>query len=379
MAVRAPRVRALPDPVAMLTLFVLPPETRVGPQRLSASISQQLPWFGKLDLAEQAALYAAAAVESEVEVARLDALTETRKLFYELAFHDLHETIVRAERTALVRFEEAARARYSAGAGLQQEIVRIQAQITRLDARLLVIDERRAGLLTAVNALRDRSSGELVEEISLPPAITVELDVEELRRDALRRPELAAADARIAERRTRVELARKDFRPDFTVGLGYTLVERRQDAAGRVSPPEDDGDDILALNGAIRLPVRRRKLEAGLEESLAWQRAAEENKRRIETAIERSIGDTSTRLPLLFEHWRLLDAVLQVQAREALRSAESAYTTGKLNAVDLLDAEVVLFEVRTAAARTLTDWAVTRAELERSIAGPLNLEESDHD
>ncbi|MCG8462376.1 MAG: hypothetical protein MI919_39335, partial [Holophagales bacterium] len=42
---RAPQVSAFPDPVAALGVFVLPPETRAGPQRLSASIQQRLPWL----------------------------------------------------------------------------------------------------------------------------------------------------------------------------------------------------------------------------------------------------------------------------------------------------------------------------------------------
>ncbi len=379
-ATRAPQVRSLPDPVAALTLFALPPETRAGPQQLTARVSQKLPWFGKLALREQAALYAAAAAEAEVETRRLDVLTETRRLYYELGFLAEHREILRAERDVLVRYEEAARARYTAGMGMQQEIVRIQAQITRIDTRLLDVAERQASLTAAANALRDRPAGSPIEVAALPAPAGADLDREAMRRGARdRRPELTAAEARIARAGILVELAEKSFRPDFTVGLGYTLVGRRDDPAGRAASIADDGDDILALSGAVNLPVRRRKLEAGLEEALALRRAAAEDRRRIEAAIERAIGDFGARLPLLFEHWQLLAKVLRVQAREALRSAEGAYTTGKLNAVDLLDAEVVLFDVRAAAARTATDWAVARAELERAAAGALITEDPDHD
>lgn len=374
-AVRAPQVRALPDPMASLTYFLLPPETRVGPQQVSVAVSQRIPGFGKLPLREQAALYAAAAAEADVETLRLDAVTETRRLFYELAFHEQHEEIVRGERDTLVRYEEAARARYSAGMGMQQEIVRIQAQLTRLDTRLLEISERRANLLAALNALRDRPAGEPVTGLALPAPREGAVDGEVLRASARMRPELAAADARIAEKKTMAELAEKEFRPEFTVGLGFTLVGGREDAAGRAMPPPDNGDDILSLIGSVNLPVHRRKLEAGLEQALAEERAAAEDRRQISASIERAIGDLAARLPLLYEHWHLLEKVLHVQAREALRSAEAAYTTGKFNAVDLLDAEVVLFEVRTAAARTLTDYAVARAELERATASPLPLAE----
>lgn len=386
-AVRAPQVRALPDPMAALTLFVLPPETRVGPQRLSAAISQKLPWFGKLALKEKAALYDAAAAEAGVEKIRLDLLTETRRLVYELSFLDSHQTIVEEERNALERFEQAAQARYAAGLGLQQEIVRIQAQITRADTRLLDISERRASLLAAVNALRDRPADEPVDALPLPEPRAPAFDRAALGRDArARRPELMAAAAEIAARKTLVELAEKGFRPDVTLGLSYTAVERRGDAAGRANPPSGNGDDVFALTGAVNLPVWRRKLEAGVEEAEALRRAAEENHRRLLAGIERSIGDLAARMPLLFEHWQLLETVLRVQAREALRSAETAYSTGKLNAIDLLDAEVILFEVRIATARTRADLAVARAELERAVARPTTrgslkpLEsESDHD
>jgi outer membrane protein TolC len=372
MAVRAPQVRALPDPVAALTVFVLPPETRVGAQRLSASISQKLPWFGKLALKEQAALYAAAKAAADVETIRLDVLTETRRLAYELSFLDSHQAILEEERNALVRFEQAAQARYAAGLGLQQEIVRIQAQITRVDTRLLDISERRASLLAAVNALRDRPADEPVGAVALPEPQPLVVDRAGLGHEArARRPELAAADAEIAARAALIELALKSFRPDVTLGFSYTAVERRDDAAGRANPPPDDGDDVLALTGSVNLPVWRRKLEAGVEEAQALRRAAEEDKRRILAGIERSIGELAARMPLLFDHWRLLETVLRVQAREALRSAETAYSTGKLNAVDLLDAEVVLLEVRIAAARTRADLAVARAELERAVARSL--------
>jgi outer membrane protein TolC len=371
-AARAPQVRALPDPVAALTFFVLPPETRVGPQRVSASIRQKLPWFGKLKLKEQAALYAAAAVEAEVETVRLDLLTETRRLYYELAFHEEHEAIIQGQRSTLARYEEAAQARYSAGMGLQQGVVRIQAQITRLDARLLEISERRSSLGAAINALRDRPANEPVGKLALPEMAESIPPGDRLRSGAQEhRPELVAAASRIAQRRSLVELAEKNFRPDVTLGVGYTLVGRRGDPAGRASPPPDNGDDVLAFSAQVNLPVWRRKLEAGLVEALTSQQAAEEDRRRILTEIEQAVGDLGARLPLLYEHWALLEKVLSVQAREALRSAEAAYTTGKLNAVDLLDSEVVLFEVQIGIARTRTDHAVARAQLERAVARPL--------
>jgi outer membrane protein TolC len=371
-AARGPQMRALPDPVASLNLFVLPPETRVGPQQVSAAVAQAFPWFGKLALREQAALYTAAAAAAQVEAVRLDTLTEVRRLVYELSFVDAHQAILTVEREALVRFEKTAQARYRSGRGLQQESVRIQAQITRADVRLLELAERRAALIAALNGLRDRPAGEPAPRLDLPAPRTAPLDREALRRwAAARRPELAAAAARIAATESQVALAEKGYRPDVTVGLSYTLVGRRGDAPGRLNPPPDNGDDILGLSAAVKLPVWRQSLDAAVAEAEATRWAAEAERQQLLAGIESTIGDLAARLPLLAQHLELLESVLMKQAGQSLRSAETAYSTGKLNAVDLLDAEVVMFEVQIAAARTRADLAIAWAQLERAVAAPL--------
>ncbi|MEM9556739.1 MAG: TolC family protein [Acidobacteriota bacterium] len=373
-AVRAPQVRSLPDPVAALTWFVLPPETRVGPQRLSIAVRQAIPWLAGLEAREQAALWAAAAAEAELESRRLQVLTELRRLVIERSFADLQSLIVRAERDTLARYEEAAQARYSVGTGLQQEVVRIQSQITEVDRRELEIAQRRVGLSASLNALRDRPATAEIPAFGLPlpraPSRLASFDAAELaERAERRRPELAAARARLAEAEAHVDVATAGFRPGFEVGVAYTAVDGR----GGAGAPADDGDDVLALTGGLRLPVRRARLEAALEQALAEQRAADAGLRGTVREVESKIGDLVARLPLLHDQWQLLAKVLGVQARESLSSAESAYTTGRLNAVDLLDAEVLQLEVRIGVARTRADFAIAHAHLEAAVAAPISL------
>ena len=371
-AARAPQVAALPDPVAALTLFVLPPETRVGPQRFTLGIQQQLPWLGKLSLKEQAALYAAAAAKARVEDLKLDLVVEARRLAYELAFLEQQRQIIDAEHATLVRFEQAAQARYAAGTGLQQESIRIQAQITRVETQQLDIAERRSMLVAGLNRLRNRPAEQEVGHWTLPTLSRKDYSTRSLVQEAIRRsPKLAAVEAEIAAGHALIELAEKNFRPNLTLGLSYTAVQGRRDSAGRINPPEGNGDDVLALTGSVNLPVWRRKLEAGVEEAHATARAAEAHKDHVLAGIESSVGDLTTRLPLLFQHLDLLEKVLLKQADEALRSAEIAYSTGKLNAVDLLDAEVMLFEVRISAARVRADLAIALAQLDRAVARPV--------
>jgi outer membrane protein TolC len=369
---RAPQVKARPEPVASLTAFLETPETRTGPQRLSAAIFQGLPWFGKLALKEQAALYMAAALEAEVEAKRLTLVTESRRLYYELAFLDRYREITEEFRQHLLQHEEISRARYSTGVGPGQGVVKLQAEITRVENKLLGIDTRRVALTAQLNALRDRPATAPLPPVRLPDTGEVMLDLDSLVGTALRsRPDLSAADSRISQADTMIRLAEKGYRPDFKVGLVYTMVDPRDDTPGRLQPPEENGDDILGIQGGITLPIWRKKLAAGVEEAVERQTAVEEAKRDLVATIQAAIGDLTQQVPLSWRQLRLVEDLLIVQAEEALESAQAGYIAGTLNALDLLDAEHVLFEARTAVARARTDYLIGLAKLEGAVGGPL--------
>ena len=371
-AQRTLQEKALPDPVVSLTAWVLPPQTRVGPQLASVGLSQRFPWFGKLSLKEEAALAGAAAAEARVEASRLKIVTEVRRLTYELTFLAAEEREVEADRATLSHYEELARARYASGVGIGQGVVKIQAEITGDDARLLDIATRHSALSARLNTLRDRPQGTPIPAFAVPTAVEPDLDPAELRAEALRRrPELVEADALIVRAERLGDSAAKGHSPDFTAGIKYAYVAKRRDQAGRDSPPEDNGQDVLGLFAAVNLPIHGKSIDAGVEEAAQWRLAAEERRRAVTTGIEGELGDLTSRLDLTWDRIRLFEDVLIHQAAESLRSAESAYATGTYNALDLLDAERVLLGVRVATERARTDLAVAVAELEGVVGVPL--------
>jgi len=375
-AQRTLQEKALPDPVVSLTAWVLPPQTRVGPQLASVGLSQRFPWFGKLSLKEEAALAGASAAEARVEAARLKIVTEVRRLAYELTFLAAEQREVEADRATLSHYEELARARYASGVGIGQGVVKIQAEITGDDARLLEIATRRSALSARLNALRDRPQGTPIPSFAFPTAMEPDLDPAELRAEALRRrPELVEADALIVRAERLGDSAAKGHSPDFTAGIKYAYVAKRRDRAGRDFPPEDNGQDVLGLFAAVNLPIHGKSIDAGVEEAAQWRLAAEERRRAVVARIDGRLGDVTSRLDLTWDRIRLFEDVLIHQAAESLRSAESAYATGTYNALDLLDAERVLLGVRVATERARTDFAVAVAELEGVVGAPLaNLE-----
>lgn len=369
---RPAQVSSLPDPMLGVTVFPQSPQTRVGPQTVGLSLSQRFPWFGKQGLRGRAAGADAMSADARVQAARLALVTETRRLYYELAFVVTSQEIVQEDRTTLIHYEELARSRYAAGKGLEQAVVKLQAEISKSEARLLDLQTRQAGLLAQVNALRDRTEGATVAVDSLPAFPKVELDAATLRSRALAlRPEIAAARAQVSKGGILLDLSRKKNWPDFTLGLSYTFVGKRDDPAGLASPPPDNGSDILGISAGISLPLWRGAIDAAENEAAQHRLAAEESYRSTATKINRSLDDLLRRVPLAWDRLRLYEDVLELQATQSLRSAESAYAATTADALDLLDAERVLLEVRIAAARARADYAIALARLEGTVGAPI--------
>ncbi len=362
----APQARALPQPEAQVTGYLMPPETRVGALRAMAMVSQRLPGGGKRALSEQAAGQQATASAAELEALRLQRVTEARTLYHEIGFLDAALAVLETDRATLAHFEEVARARYASGVGLQQEVVSIQAEITRLDARRSDLQGRRATSLAALNSLRDRFASPLAPNPS-PKRATPTLDWSGLRERAMSaRPELAALDARVDRAATEAEIAGKRGAPDFSVGVVYGFVEPRTDA----NPP-GNGDDDLGLTGGITIPIWRDGIRAGVEEATGRRLAAEQQRRAAVVGIDRELEALRGRLPEIGRQVELFEGTLRIQSEQALRSAEAAYASGGVDALALLDSERTLLDVRLAAVRSRVDLAIALGELERTIAGPL--------
>jgi outer membrane protein TolC len=374
----APQSKALPNPTLGVTAFVAPPETRVGPQRLMLTLAQQFPGGGKRGARERAAQHHAEALAAATDARRLVLVTTLRKLALELAFLDRQQAIIEDMRAHLVQHEEIARARYSTGVGLGQGVIKIQVELTEAANRLIGLDQARVRLREQINALRDRAPGSALPRFDLAAIAPQGWQTAELTSRALAsRPELAAASAEIEHAQALLELSDKQGKLDWSLGLTYTFVDRRQDAPGQASPPPDDGSDVFGIQGGLVLPVRKTRIASGREEAEARRQSASQRRRAQEADIRSRVAELARRLDLFREQHELLQGLLVIQAEESLQSAQSAYVSGGLNALDLLDAEHALFNAQSLVARSHADYLIALAELEGVVGQPLTAESSE--
>ena len=369
---RVPQVTALPEPVVSFTQALRSVETRVGPQLNSVTLTQTFPWFGTLKLRGQVALLEATARYHDYETARRHVAARVKHTYYDLGYVDAALGLAREEQSLLAHYETLASARYATGAGLQQAVIRLQAEITRVVDRRHQLERQRATLAARLNTLRDLPPEKPVPAVPPLTRPGVEVDREQLHDLGDRhRHELRAAGALIEGGEKSMELARRGSRPDFTASVGVINVGRR-DAAGLPLPP-DNGRNAVTVSLGVSLPMWGAKYRAGVEQAGAEMHAHTRRRAAARNTMELEVEDAIVRLETLDRQIDLLDTVLIPQTEEALRATETAYEAGGLGVLELLDGERTLIDIRSLRARYLSDLLIALAALERAIGTPVPL------
>ena len=365
---RIPQVTALPDPMLTFTQFIRSAETRVGPQLNTLMLSQKFPWFGKLDLKGKVVFKEAATQYQAYRAQEREIISLIKRAFYDLGYVDRAVEIRQEDQLLLEHYEDLAQIRYTTGQGLQQAVIKIQAEITKVINRLKILDQQRMSLVARLNTLMDRPPEESLPPVGLLSLPQPTLNLEELYKlGEQNRQELKATMAQIEKSEQSIELAKKDYWPNVILGAGVINVGEREDPAGILLPPPDNGKNAYSFSVGINIPIHREKYNAGVLESTETLIANRKQYLNIRNEMEFSIRDQVIRIETLREQVDLFEQVLILQAEEALRSTESAYATGQLGALDLLDSERVLLELRLINARYYTDYLQALANLERAI------------
>ena len=365
---RIPQVTTLPDPMVGVTQYARSPETRVGPQNTMLSISQRFPWFGKLNDRGKVVAKEAAALEQMYEAEKSELVRRVKLAYFDLGYVDRAIQVVNDDLDLLRHFETLAQARYSQGVGLQQAVVKLQAEITQDRNRLEMLSRQRTDAEAALNTLLDYPPQQPIARVALPALPTTNVDYDRLY--ALgreNRPEVKAAFFRIEKNEKSIHLARRDYWPDVTVGAGYVYVNGRQDPTGKENPPPDNGKDVYSLSVGVNLPIYRRKYDAGVLEASERFLAAREGYRDLINSVEVSVRSIGFRIGTIQNQIDLFENALLPQADQALRSSESAYSTGTLGVLDLLDSERLLLDVRLGLAQLRSDYLKSLSEMERAI------------
>lgn len=364
---RVPQVTALPDPSLSMTQYARSIETRAGPQERTLTVSQVFPGFGKRSAKGQIASKAAAELDERYQAQRSEVSNQVKRAYFELGYVDAALDLSREDGQLLDHFEELARRRYAQGFGQQADVVRLQVRITQTLNDRETLARQRVDLEAWLNSIRARPPDTPVAEVRLGGLRQVQLDLGSLAEVGRRhKPELRAAFRRLEGREMGVQLARRQFRPDFTAGVTWGNVRARGALPGGVALPSN-GKDAYGVTVGMSLPLRRGKYDAGVRAAAESVVAAREAYRASANVMESQIRSLSFRLQTVQRQIRLFEDTLLPQAEQAFNATREAYSNGGLEVVSLLDVQRMLLDVRLGLVRLRTDYLNALADLELAI------------
>lgn len=367
---KAPQASALPEPKLSYGYFINSIETRVGPMQHRVGLAQPIPWFGKLSLKEEIA-------DAEAKAAYYSFLTRKNKLvsgvvkaFYELAYLQEAKTITETNLELLKRWERVLASRYRSQTGTQADLIKVQVELGKLEDKLKELYDFHVPLQAHLNSLLNRpvNSKAVVKNVldrNLDVATNTFLSTSKESLNEMlenQNPELKLLAA-LAEARVKgINLAKKDFYPDFSVGADYTFIGDRELAGS------ESGDDGLAAMFSITIPINFSKYRAGLRESEYRNEAAKESlisrKFQLSSILARNMFDISDSKRRI----NLFKNTLVPKAEESLESTYTAFEAGEASFLDLLDTERELLDFQLMLSRAQADLVIHASAL-RSLVG----------
>jgi outer membrane protein TolC len=361
-----PQVKALPDPVLGYAHFGQSIETRLGPQRNKISLSQQIPFFGKLGIKGEIAAKSASVHEQQFHTVKSDVVLKVKEAFFSLFSIDRSIRIGQEEKEVFRRLSEIATKKYETGQASQQDALKAQLQISKVTEKLLTLHQVRKAIIAELNSLLNREADALLDETEEFAFPEMEVDLEQLMEWAREnRPELRGAKSVIQKNQESLKLAKKDYYPDFRLMLDYIDI-----GAGSTSHPEDGRNSWIASVG-ITIPLWRKKLRASEAEAAIRIKASEDSYKNMENETLSRIRALYFELETAKEQIDLYEFSLLPQAEQTLKASEVGYLAGKVDFLALLDSERMILTIKNGYFKILAELGKSFARLERLVGEDL--------
>jgi len=363
---RIPQAKSLDDPALGLTFEKAPGSPFRLDKTMSEdrmlSVSQMLPWFGKLPLKGKIALVESQMFASEFKNKELEITNEVKNAYYDLFINYKEIELKEGSLKFQVNTAKIAEAKYIVGEIAQEDVFKIILEITKLSNDILNLKQEKLAKVTRLNSLLNRESE---SPLGIP---YLEEDIPSFNKDIAslykltleNQPELLIFSYAIERNKYAKSKALKSFFPDLMAGIvmrGFTT--------GSIGP----WDLMLSFTAPLWFWTKQRyevkEAIANLQEAEAAYQAMK-NKALAETK------DLATKVEIARNKIKLYKNNQIPILESSIESSLSSYRSGKGDIMMLLDNERMLIEAKMDYYQALVEYNMNLADLERNVGRDLS-------
>ncbi|HET7214802.1 MAG TPA: TolC family protein [Terriglobia bacterium] len=354
------QVSTLPDPDVMVeqmsagTPLPFDGFNSVEMTYLGFGVSQSIPYPGKLRLRGEIAHRKADEFQQQADSVRRSVIEQVKTVYFRLSYVQQTLAILDKDEKLLGQIEKVAEARYRVGQGNQQDVLKAQLQQTKLLRDTTQYRQQMETLQAQMKQLLNRpqdSTGVTAEKLTETPLPFSSDDLLSAVRTG--NPEVGAQHEMMEGNSLRVELAKKDFYPDFNVQYLY------QHTAARF--PER-----YMLSVGVKIPIyrsrRQRPEVAEAADELNGARRAYEaqvQQTYFEVRDQYLVADSDSKMLRIYREG------LIPQATATFHAGLAAYQSAQQDFQTLLDSFLDVYNLDIEYWRTLAEHETALARLEQ--------------
>ncbi len=276
--------------------------------------------------------FLAAEMNENAEARSRNVLTAVRNSWLDFYYWDRAHKLVTESRPFFDDLALVTRSLYSVGRKSQQDVLRAELELSRLQDRLIDIERQRS---RAQAALGEWIGSDATRPLALKlPSWNRLPPLESLQRTLTEHPALRAADAQIEARRAGVDLAHERSKPGWALELGYSYREG-------ILPNGEPRSDFVSLGVSVDLPFFRKKsVDSTLSAALHERSAAISSREQTSRGLQSQLVAEHARWRDLTRRLSLYDASILGQAKDNAEASMLAYQSDRGDFADVMRAYI---------------------------------------
>ncbi|MCM8797961.1 MAG: TolC family protein [Candidatus Omnitrophica bacterium] len=319
------------------------------------SIQQMIPFPSKLFTKARIAAREANAQEQIYKEKEREIIQEVKSAFQELFFIQKSIQINKENKFLLEQFAKISERKYSVGRAMQQDVLKAQVELSKLANELITLEQRKQTAVAKMNVLINRDPREGLEISVEEKPLGIKYNLDELYHFCLEnRPELKAYRLWLEKAKSSLSLAKQEYLPDFMV-----RYERREE-----NDRFNSWDAMLGISVPLWFWEKEnnqvRQMKAELE-------MAKYEYKQMENMVLFEVKDAYVKLDSARRLVELYKTTFIPQAEQTLKSSRIAYEADKIDFLNLLDSQRMLLDFKLDYYRTLADYEIALADLERAV------------
>ncbi len=359
---------ALEDPVLEAGVINAPlssaPLNREDMTMKMIGLSQRLPFPGKRGLRQDVAAQDAQSIGYGYQETVNRVVREIKTAYFDLGLILERTRLVEKNKRILEDFFHVAAEHYAVGRGNQADALRAQTQVSIMVDELLRLARDRPTIEAELIRALGRNATVAAPNPEPPQLREETLNLESLRETAMtQRPQLLALQSIVSRNEKALDLARRNYYPDFDVRLAYGQRDNMLDGGRR--------PDMVTLTVAMNLPVwRENKLTPRVIEALALRDQAQSTYEAQRNEVTARLRQQTALAEQSLQSARLYQTTILPQARLTVESSLSAYRVNRVDFLTLLNSQLTVFNSEILLVTAMASYNKALAEIDLLIGKP---------